>query len=54
MGLTIHYTLSVKKGTTGGQLKDLLRGTRRLARRIGCAHVGRILHSTDTDPAAIL
>jgi hypothetical protein len=52
MGLTIHYTLSVKKGTTVGQLKDLLKGTRRLARRIGCDCVGRILHSTETDPTA--
>ena len=49
---TIHYTLSVRKGTTVGQLKDLLKGSRRLAQRIGCAYAGRILHSTETDPTA--
>jgi hypothetical protein len=52
MGLTIHYTLSIKKGTTFGYLHDLLKGTARLARKIGCAHVGRVLHSTETDPTA--
>jgi len=52
MGLTIHYTLSIKKGTTYGYLHDLLKSTARLARRIGCAHVGKVLHSTETDPTA--
>ena len=52
MGLTIHYTLSVKKGTTVGFVRDLLKGTARLARKIGCAHVGRVLHSSEADPTA--
>jgi hypothetical protein len=37
MGLTIHYTLSVKRGTTVGWLKSLLRRTQRLADKLGCA-----------------
>lgn len=53
MGLTIHYTLSMKKGTTFRFLRDLLKGTARLARKIGCAHVGKVLHSTETDPTAL-
>ena len=52
MGLTIHYTLSVKNRTTHRFVQDLLKGTRRLARKIGCAHVGKILHSTETDPTS--
>jgi hypothetical protein len=52
MGLTIHYTLSIKKGSTFGCLHDLLKGTARLARKIGCPHVGKVLHSTETDPTA--
>jgi hypothetical protein len=52
MGLTIHYTLSVKRGTTVGWLKNLLRRTQRLARKLGCAHTGKVLFSTDEDPEA--
>jgi hypothetical protein len=52
MGLTIHYSLSVKRGTTFRFLKNLLRQTQRLARKNGCAHVGKVLHSTETDPDA--
>lgn len=52
MGLTIHYTLSVKRGTTVRFVKTLLRHTQRLARRNGCAHVGKVLHSTESDPDA--
>ena len=52
MGLTIHYSLSVKRGTTLRFLKNLLRRTQRLARKNGCARVGKVLHSTETDPDA--
>jgi hypothetical protein len=52
MGLTIHYTLSVKRGTTIGFVKNLLRRTQRRARKNGCAHVGKVLHSTETDADA--
>lgn len=50
MGLTIHYTLTVKRGTTFAFIQNLLRRTQRLARKNGCAHVGKVLHSTETDP----
>ena len=49
MGLTIHYSLSVKRGTMIRFVKSLLRRTQRLARKNGCAHVGQVLHSTETD-----
>jgi hypothetical protein len=52
MGLTIHYTLSVKRGTTVRFVLNLLRATARCARKIGCAHVGKVLHSTETDADA--
>jgi hypothetical protein len=52
MGLTINYTLSVKRGTPFVFLKKLLRQTQRLARKIGCAHVGKVLHSSETDADA--
>ena len=52
MGLTIHYTLSVKRGTTVRFIKNLLRRTQRLARKNGCAYVGKVLDSTDSDPEA--
>lgn len=52
MGLTIHYTLSVKRGTKIAWVKNLLRRTQRLARKNGCAHVGKVLHSTETDADA--
>ena len=52
MGLTIHYTLSVKRGTTFVALKNLLRRLQRRARQDGCAYVGKVLHSTESDPDA--
>ena len=52
MGLTIHYTVSVKRGTTVRFIKNLLRRTQRLARKNGCAHVGKVLHSWESDPEA--
>ncbi len=52
MGLTINYTLTLKRGTTERWFKNLLRRTRRLALKIGCPHVGPVLYSTETDPAA--
>jgi hypothetical protein len=52
MGLTIHYTLSMKTGTPFRFLHTLLKSTARRARKNGCAHVGKILHSTEIDPTA--
>ena len=48
MGLTIHYTLSVKRGTTVRWLKNLLRRTQRLARKLGCADAGEILETSES------
>ena len=52
MGMTIHYTLSVKRGTLVAWIKNLLRRTQRRARKIGCVHVGRVLDAGETDPDA--
>lgn len=52
MGLTIHYTLSVKRGTLVAWIRNLLRRTQRRARKIGCGHVGRVLAANETDPDA--
>jgi hypothetical protein len=52
MGLTIHYTLSVKRGTLVRELRKVLHRLARRARKNGCAHVGKVLHSTESDPDA--
>ena len=52
MGLTIHYTLRPARDMTVASLKNLLRRMQRSARRNGCAHVGRVLHSAEMDPSA--
>ena len=52
MGLTIHYTLVGKNTLTDHDVRDRLRRTARLARRISCARIGRVLHSTESDPDA--
>jgi len=52
MGLSISYTLSVKRGTTVRFLINLLRRTQRLARQNGCAGVGKVLEAAETDPDA--
>ena len=52
MGLTIHYTLVGKDTLTDHDMRDRLRRTARLARKIVCARVGRVLHSTASDPEA--
>ena len=52
MGLTIHYTLTVKHGMGIRALKKLLLKTQMLARKNGCAHVGKVLHSSKSDSDA--
>jgi len=52
MGLTIHYSLSVPRDSTRAFVRELIKATARQARNIGCAHVGKVLHATETDPAA--
>jgi hypothetical protein len=39
MGLTIHYTLSVKGNLSAGVVSELARRTAQYARKIGCANV---------------
>lgn len=39
MGLTIHYTLSVKENLSAGVVRELARRTAQYARKIGCAEV---------------
>ena len=52
MGLTINYTLSVKRGTLFRDLQKVLRRMASHARKNGCAHVGKVLHAAESDPAA--
>jgi len=52
MGLTIHYTLRPGRLRTVAELKHLLRRLQRRARKNGCAHVGKVLHAAENDPAA--
>lgn len=40
MGLTIHYTLSVKENLSAGVVRELAQRTAHYARKIGCAAVG--------------
>ena len=52
MGLTIHYSLRAR-----GTLKDetvhrIVQRTARLAKEIGCAHVGKVLPAWDEDRTA--
>lgn len=39
MGLTIHYTLSVKENLSAGVVRELARRTAQFARKIGCTKV---------------
>lgn len=50
MGLTIHYTLTVKRGTSVRWFKNLLHRTWRLALKSGCPLASKVLHSTESDP----
>jgi len=52
MGLTIHYTLVGQNTLTERDVRARLRRTARLARRIGCARIGRVSHSAKSDPDA--
>lgn len=52
MGLTIHYTMEVKRGTLWADVRKTLQRMRRRAQKLGCAHTGRVLDSTETDPDA--
>ena len=45
MGLTIHYTLSLREGISAGVVHELVRRTGQFARKIGCAEVGGVLRA---------
>jgi len=45
MGLTIHYTLSVKADISSGVVRELVRRTAQYARKIGCAEIGGLLRA---------
>jgi hypothetical protein len=54
MGLTIHYTLSLKEDLALGVVHELARRTRDYARTIGCAQAGEPFRAeTDEDAAPI-
>lgn len=52
MGLTIHYTLIANGKLPEQAVRDRVRATARLARNIGCVHVGQVLPAAASDPAA--
>jgi hypothetical protein len=52
MGLTIHCTLTATRKLDEREVRQRVQQTARLARRIGCAHVGKVLPSAATDPDA--
>ena len=45
MGLTIHYTLSLREELSAGVVRELVRRTGQFARKIGCAEVGGVLRA---------
>jgi hypothetical protein len=45
MGLTIHYTLSLKEKVSAAVVRELARRTADYARKIGCAEVGGLLRA---------
>ena len=52
MGLTIYYTLSASQTLDEKHVRQRVQRTARLAGRIGCAHVGRVVRSSQSDPDA--
>jgi hypothetical protein len=45
MGLTIHYTLSLREDVSPAAVRELVRRTGHFARKIGCAEVGEPLRA---------
>jgi hypothetical protein len=45
MGLTIHYTLSLREDIFAGVVRELVWRTGQFARKIGCAEVGGVLRA---------
>src|SRR5437660_1011713 len=53
MGLTIHYTFSVKEDISAGVVRELVQRTAHYARKIGCAEVSeplRVRRNQDIAP----
>jgi hypothetical protein len=54
MGLTIHYTLSLKEEVSAAVVRELARRTADYARKIGCAEVGGLLRAEKHEDLATL
>jgi hypothetical protein len=54
MGLTIHYTLSLKEGVSSDVVRELVRRTALYARKIGCVEVSRVLRADGREELAPL
>jgi hypothetical protein len=55
MGLTIHYTLTLKDDVTSAPIHEMARRTADYAHKIGCAEVGELLRADEsTDDARLL
>ncbi len=52
MGLTIHYTLTATRKLDEKEVRQRVQQTARLAWRIGCEYVGKVLPSAASDPHA--
>jgi len=52
MGLTIHYSLTARSTLKDETVRRLVQRTARLARELGCAHVGRVLPACEPDRTA--
>jgi len=52
MGLTISYTLSATRRLDEEEVRQRVQRTARYARKIGCAHVGKVLRASESDPDA--
>ena len=47
MGLTIHYTLTVKQDLPAGPIYEMARRTKDYARKIGCAKVSQLISAEE-------
>lgn len=52
MGLTIHYTLTARGSLPDETVRQLVQRTARRAKELGCAHVGKVLSSLESDREA--
>src|SRR5882672_4885390 len=52
MGLTIHYTLTVKQDLAAGPIYEMARRTTDYARKIGCAKVSKLISAEENPEEA--